>query len=132
MNLTLITCLSTVLAQKKIEIDEMRSECETMSNENLNKLRKQLINSHQELADDRSKWEGRVEKLEQDLMNASDKLYMAKRTNRDAMQKHLDQAKGDTPCSAPCNTSSCLFHLSTSVNTVSQRERWNYSTTLTA
>ena len=71
----------------------MRRDFEMQSNAKLNKLKTNLLKSQQQLEDETAQWEERLDKLERDLARASDKTYMVKRKSRDAMQKHLDEAK---------------------------------------
>ena len=101
-----------MIDKNKPNIAEMRREVESLATEKLNKVKGQLQMSHEAMVEERSKWERRVQKLEEDLVVASDRLYMSKRKSRDVMQKHLDQARGkqNVTYSIPaCNQTSSPF-----------------------
>ena len=43
---------------------------------------------------ERGKWLGRLEKIEDDLAQAKDDKYAAKKKSRDVVKAHLDKTKG--------------------------------------
>ena len=86
----------SVKKDKEKELKKLESERnarQAIHASKLDKMKHKLVQQKSKISEERAKWQGKLDALNEELDKASDRVYREKSKGRKIMQDHIDKAK---------------------------------------